>query len=184
MNFDFRNWDIHVGDPHPFNAERPRPDNGTHRPDPSRFFTPEYWTEEWDKVFTKTWLLAGVESDIPEEGDWLRFEIGPESFVVVRQADGGVRAFYNVCPHRGSQIALADFGSANSFVCPFHSWKFDIDGTNISLDNVSFNNNIADTDGGAVYLRNGTLTATNTYSGATTVDAVPGLPSRSTGVHR
>ncbi|QZH74305.1 MAG: aromatic ring-hydroxylating dioxygenase subunit alpha [Erythrobacter sp.] len=133
MNFDFRNWAIHVGDPHPFNAERPRPDNGTHRPDPSRFFTPEYAEEEWEKMFTKTWLLAGVESDIPEEGDWLRFEIGPESFVVVRQADGGVRAFYNVCPHRGSQIALADFGSANSFVCPFHSWKFAIDGTNTHI---------------------------------------------------
>ena len=133
MNFDFRNWDIHVGAPHPFNAERSRPDNGTMRLGPSRYYDQTYWQAEWNHVFTKTWLLAGMESDIPEEGDWLRFEIGVESFVVVRQADGGVRAFYNVCPHRGSQIALADFGSANSFVCPFHSWKFDLEGKNVEV---------------------------------------------------
>lgn len=133
MNFDFRNWDIHVGAPHPFNAERPRPDNGTGRPDPARYHAPEYWQAEWDRVFTRTWLLAGVESDIPEEGDWLRFDIGRESFVVVRQPDGGVKAFYNVCPHRGSQIALADFGSADRFTCPFHTWQFALDGHNIKV---------------------------------------------------
>ncbi len=130
MNFDFRNWDIHVGTPHPFNAERERPDNGTARPDPARYYEPRYFQAEWDKVFTRTWLLAGVESDIPDTGDWLRFEIGSESFIVVRQSDGGVRAFYNVCPHRGSQIALADFGSADAFTCPFHSWRFGLDGQN------------------------------------------------------
>jgi len=136
MGFDFRNWDIHIGTPHPFNAERPRPDNGTARPDPARYYAPELWQAEWDRVFTKVWLLAGVESDIPDEGDWLRYDIGSESFVVVRQADGTVRAFYNVCPHRGSQIALSAFGSANSFTCPFHSWKFDLEGHNVSVTDV------------------------------------------------
>ena len=133
MNFTFRNWDIHVGAPHPFNAERPRPNNGTARPDPARYVDPDFWRAEWEKMFTRVWLLAGVESDIPDEGDWLRFEIGPESFIIVRQGDGGVRAFYNVCPHRGSQIALADFGSASSFTCPFHSWRFGLDGTNENI---------------------------------------------------
>lgn len=136
MGFDFRNWDIHVGTPHPFNAERPRPDNGTARPDPERYYSRAFWDAEWDHVFTKVWLLAGVESDIPDEGDWLRYDIGSESFVVVRQADGTVRAFYNVCPHRGSQIALAAFGSAHSFTCPFHSWKFDLEGHNVSVTDV------------------------------------------------
>lgn len=136
MGFDFRNWDIHVGTPHPFNAERPRPDNGTARPDPARYYSREFWQAEWDGVFTKVWLLAGVEADIPDEGDWLRFDIGSESFVAVRQADGTVRAFYNVCPHRGSQIALGAFGSANSFTCPFHSWKFDLEGHNVSVTDV------------------------------------------------
>ncbi len=136
MSFDFRNWDIHVGTPHPFNSERPRPDNGTARPEPSRYYTREALEAEWEQVFTKTWLLAGVESDIPDTGDWSRFDIGSESIVLTRQSDGSVKAFYNVCPHRGSQIALADFGSADHFTCPFHSWKFGLDGRNISITDV------------------------------------------------
>lgn len=133
MNFDFRNWDIHVGTPHPFNAERPRPDNGTARPDPKRYYDRAFWDAEWEHVFTRTWLMAGVVSDIPEAGDWLRFEIGTESFIVVRGADGSTSAYYNVCPHRGSQLVLGDFGGTNAFTCPFHSWKFDLDGRNISV---------------------------------------------------
>lgn len=130
MNLHFRNWDIHVGDPHPFNAERPRPENGTARPDPARYYSREFWQAEWDRMFTRTWLLAGVVSDIPDTGDWFRFEIGSESFLVVRREDGGADAFYNVCPHRGSQLVLGEFGGASQFVCPFHSWTFGLDGKN------------------------------------------------------
>ena len=133
MNFDFRNWDIHVGTPHPFNAERPRPDNGTARPSPRRYYDRAFMDAEWENVFTKTWLLAGVVSDIPESGDWLRYEIGTESFIVVRAPDGGINAFYNVCPHRGSQLVMADFGGSDRFTCPFHSWKFGLDGRNLAV---------------------------------------------------
>lgn len=140
MAFDFRNWDIHIGTPHPFNKERSRPDNGTEIYDPARYYDPAIWRAEWDKMFTRTWLLAGVVSDIPEEGDWLRYDIAAESFIVVRDSDGGIRAHYNVCPHRGSQIALSDFGSADQFTCPFHSWKFALDGKNVSVtDEETFN---------------------------------------------
>lgn len=143
MNFDFRNWDIHVGAPHPFNAERSRPDNGTDRVDPSRYHSKAFAQAEWDRVFTRTWLLAGVVSDIAEPGDWLRYEIGPESFIVVRSKDGGVSAFYNVCPHRGSQLVLGEFGGASQFTCPFHSWKFGIDGMNKCVtDAETFNPNV------------------------------------------
>lgn len=133
MKFDFRNWKIHVGTPHPFNDEVPRPDNGTGRPDPERYYEPRFWRDEWNKVFTQTWLLAGVVSDIPESGDFFRFDIGSESFVIVRDDDGSLKAHYNVCPHRGSQIALDDFGSVGQFVCQFHSWRFNLDGTNAQV---------------------------------------------------
>jgi phenylpropionate dioxygenase-like ring-hydroxylating dioxygenase large terminal subunit len=140
MNFSFRNWDIHVGEKHPFNEEAPRPDNGTKRPDPSRYWDPEWRRREWDEVFTKTWLLAGVTSDIPEVGDFLRFDIATESFIIVRGEDGKIHAHYNVCPHRGSQIALEDFGAVNEFVCPFHSWRFGLDGLNCKItDEETFN---------------------------------------------
>jgi len=140
MNFDFRNWNIHVGMPHPFNAEAPRPDNGTARPEPSRYYDRAWWDREWEQVFTQTWLLAGVVSDIPEAGDFLRFDIGTESFIVVRNEDGSIKAHYNACPHRGSQIALDHFGSVSQFVCPFHSWRFDLDGRNAAVtDAETFN---------------------------------------------
>src|SRR3546814_13005772 len=69
-------------------------------------------------------------SDVREPGDWMKFDIGPESFIVVRGDNGGLHAHYNVCPHRGSQLVRDDMGSQNSFTCPFHSWQFDLDGKN------------------------------------------------------
>ncbi len=140
MNFDFRNWPIHVGTPHPFNAEVPRPDNGTARLGPQRYYDRDWADAEWERVFTKTWLLAGVVSDIPDDGDYLRFDIGTESFIIVRDEDMSIKAHYNVCPHRGSQIALDHFGSVGQFVCPFHSWRFNLDGTNAKVtDKETFN---------------------------------------------
>jgi carnitine monooxygenase subunit len=51
----------------------------------------------------------------------------------VRKRDGTLAAHYNVCPHRGSRLVSDDFGSQNSFTCPFHSWAFDLDGQNIKI---------------------------------------------------
>jgi len=133
MKLDFEDWNIHVGTPHSFNDRAPRIDNGTGRPDPARYHDAGFMAEEWEKVFAKSWLLAGPASDIPEAGDFFRFDIGSESFIVVRGEDGEIRAHYNVCPHRGSQLVATDFGSIDNFTCPFHSWKFALDGKNIAV---------------------------------------------------
>ncbi|CDO35186.1 Rieske (2Fe-2S) domain protein [Novosphingobium sp. KN65.2] len=133
MKLDFDDWNIHVGAPHPFNERAPQIDNGTGRPAPERYFDHDFMREEWDKVFAKSWLLAGPASDIPEAGDFFKFDIGPESFIIVRGDDGEVRAHYNVCPHRGSQLVTTDFGSLERFTCPFHSWKFDLEGKNVAV---------------------------------------------------
>ena len=63
-------------------------------------------------MWPRVWLLAGVISDVPEDGDYFTSSpLAPKKSSIVRQADGGIRAFYNVCPHRGNQIALNDRGS-------------------------------------------------------------------------
>ncbi len=140
MNFNFRGWDIHIGTPHTFNDRAPAIDNGTARPGPDRYFDPAWAKAEWDRLWTQTWLLAGPASDLRESGDFIRFDIGTESFVVVRDDDGGLRAYYNVCPHRGSQLVLSDLGAVTDFVCPFHSWKFGLDGKNRKItDEETFN---------------------------------------------
>lgn len=133
MNYDRRSWAVHKGSQHPFDQPAPPIDNGSRRPDPSRYVDKNIAEQEWEKVFTKTWLLAGPVSDVREPSDWMRYDIGPESFIIVRTHDGGLAAHYNVCPHRGSQLVRTDFGSQDSFTCPFHSWKFGLDGTNLAV---------------------------------------------------
>jgi phenylpropionate dioxygenase-like ring-hydroxylating dioxygenase large terminal subunit len=133
MNFDFRLWDIHIGTRHPFNERAPLIDNGTGRPDPRRYHDRAYAEAEWERVFAKSWLLACPLSDVREPGDFATFEIGRESFIIVRGDDGDIHAHYNVCPHRGSRLVIADTGSVSRFSCPFHSWTFDLEGHNIAV---------------------------------------------------
>ncbi len=133
MNYDPRGWAVHKDSRHPFDQPAPHIDNGADRPDPARYVSPAFAAAEWEKVFTKTWLMAGPVSDVREAGDWMKFDIGIESFIIVRKQDGTLAAHYNVCPHRGSRLVLDDVGSQNSFSCPFHSWAFDLDGTNIQV---------------------------------------------------
>jgi len=134
MNFDFRrDWRVAPEPAQPFDAKAPYIDNGTARPSPLRYHDPAWAKAEWERVWTKTWLLAGPSCDAREPGDWFRFDLGRESFIIVRGEDGDLNAMYNVCPHRGSRIALSDFGVANSFTCPFHSWQFGLDGQNLAV---------------------------------------------------
>ena len=133
MNFAHRLWDIHTGTPHPFNDRAAPIDNGTGRVGPDRYHDAEFAAREWDRVFARNWLLACTVSDVREPGDFARFDIGPESFIVVRGDDGELHAHYNVCPHRGSRLLLADTGSVSQITCPFHSWQFDLDGRNIAV---------------------------------------------------
>jgi len=124
---------IHGGKAHPFDAGPPYINNGSERPSPDRYFDPAWAKAEWDRVFTKAWLLAGPVSDVREPGDFLRFDIGAESFIIVHADDGALHAHYNVCPHRGSRLVLGDTGSLAKFTCPFHSWQFDLGGRNIAV---------------------------------------------------
>ena len=69
-----------------------------------RYTSEEFMKLEWERMWTKVWNIAGREQDIPNVGDYFTTELGPESFLIVREAEDKVRAFYNVCPHRGNQI--------------------------------------------------------------------------------
>jgi phenylpropionate dioxygenase-like ring-hydroxylating dioxygenase large terminal subunit len=118
-------------------AKQPPIDNGLDVVHPSRYTSREFMEREWQHLWPRVWLLAGVVSDIPRPGDYFTYDHGHESFVVVRQQDMGIKAFYNVCPHRGNRIALAEFNSTDSFTCAFHGWNFATDGklTEITEEN-------------------------------------------------
>ncbi len=110
-------------------AKAPEPVLGTELIPKERYTSKEYMQLEWERMWTKVWNMAGRESDIPNVGDYFTTELGPESFLIVREAEDKVRAFYNVCPHRGNQIRNPGMGHAESFQCAYHFFEFNLDGS-------------------------------------------------------
>nr|WP_087572963.1 aromatic ring-hydroxylating dioxygenase subunit alpha [Sphingomonas sp. CDS-1] len=93
-----------------------------------RYTSRAFMEAEWENVWTKSWLITLRADEIPEAGDFIVEEIGPESILIVRQDDGAIKAFYNVCQHRGNKLVWEAAGSMASFTCPYHSWRFELDG--------------------------------------------------------
>ena len=83
---------------------------------------------ELDTVFRADWLFAGHSCEVARPGDYLVFDLGTESVIVVRDDEGVLRAHHNVCRHRGSRICDEPRGSARAFVCPYHQWTYALDG--------------------------------------------------------
>jgi phenylpropionate dioxygenase-like ring-hydroxylating dioxygenase large terminal subunit len=109
-------------------AKQPYIDNGVERAGKDGYFSREYMQKEWDRLWTRSWLIAGVTADLEKVGDYFLFNIRDESIIVTLTEDG-VRAFYNVCSHRGSRLLSEERGNRKVIVCPFHSWSFNNDGS-------------------------------------------------------
>ena len=90
-----------------------------------RYFSPEFMAQEWQHIWTKVWLLGGRSDDIPEAGDYICTELGKESVLLVRQADGTVAGFHNVCLHRGNRLRPEGLGNTDVFRCLYHHWAYD-----------------------------------------------------------
>lgn len=104
-------------------AKQPAIDNGAQIYGKEGYFSPEQMTREWQKIWTQSWLIAGVSSDLQKPGDYFLFRVRSES-IIITKTDAGVKAFYNVCPHRGARLLTEERGRRRNFVCPFHSWSF------------------------------------------------------------
>lgn len=82
------------------------------------------------ELFRTHWQIVCHISDVPEPGDFLTFDAVGERALVVRGRDGVVRAFHNICRHRGSRVVAEEQGNCpKALVCPFHGWVFNLDGT-------------------------------------------------------
>ena len=94
-----------------------------------RFYTdPDIYELELDRIIYRNWILAGHISQLPEPGDFKVLNVARESAIIVRGSNGELKAFANVCRHRGSLVCLQSHGHADKFVCPYHGWTYDIDG--------------------------------------------------------
>lgn len=79
---------------------------------------------EQEKIFMKTWLLLGHESEIPNPGDFMTRDLAGYSVIVSRNQDGTIRAFYNMCTHRGMKLCRADKGNKAVFTCSYHGFTY------------------------------------------------------------
>jgi phenylpropionate dioxygenase-like ring-hydroxylating dioxygenase large terminal subunit len=107
------------------NVKMPERDLGTARArDKERYYSKACMDLEGERLWPKVWILAGHLTDIPRKDCHMTFEVGHESFLIVRGAGKDVRAMYNFCQHRGAQLVNHDFGCSKRFVCPFHKWEY------------------------------------------------------------
>ena len=81
-----------------------------------------------DRIFKRTWLYLGHESEIAKAGDFVTRPMGNDQVIVARHEDQLVRAFLNSCTHRGMPVCRSDHGRTKRFVCPYHAWTFDTAG--------------------------------------------------------
>ncbi|MRN65538.1 aromatic ring-hydroxylating dioxygenase subunit alpha [Brucella sp. 10RB9213] len=94
-----------------------------------KFYTdPDYYKLDLENIFYKDWLFVGHDCELPKTGSYMTVQIGAYPVIVVRDAQGGIRAFHNSCRHRGSRICSAEKGTAAKLVCPYHQWTYELDG--------------------------------------------------------
>ncbi|MEO7387347.1 MAG: aromatic ring-hydroxylating dioxygenase subunit alpha [Gammaproteobacteria bacterium] len=94
------------------------------------YTSPEILAVEQSGLLGRTWLCVGREADIPDPGDFFTRQLAGDSVILVRATDGRVRAFFNVCRHRGSRLLDETAGRGlNRLLCPYHAWTYRLDGT-------------------------------------------------------
>jgi phenylpropionate dioxygenase-like ring-hydroxylating dioxygenase large terminal subunit len=97
---------------------------------PGRYYTaPEVLVEEQERIFRRRWICVGRASQVAAPGDYIVAEIAGESVIVLRDQSGELRAFYNVCRHRGTRLCEGAGGRLSETIqCPYHAWTYALDG--------------------------------------------------------
>ena len=92
------------------------------------FVDPDVYAEEQEKVFGRAWLMIGHESLVPKTNDYFHTYMGEEPVVLCRDGKGKLRAYLNMCRHRGNRIVRTDTGNSRNFACSYHGWTFSNEG--------------------------------------------------------
>jgi len=94
-----------------------------------RFYTdPDIYQLELDQVVMRNWIFAAHVSELTDPGDFKVINVANESAILVKGQDGLIRAFANVCRHRGSLVCLESSGNTRKFICPYHAWVYNTEG--------------------------------------------------------
>ena len=96
---------------------------------PNHFFTdPEHYRLEQQSLFHRTWVFAGITAAVPAPGSVFHTEVAGVPIVFTHDDDGKIRAFQNVCLHRGARLVCANKTRAKRLTCPYHAWAYRLDG--------------------------------------------------------
>ncbi|MCW1384486.1 aromatic ring-hydroxylating dioxygenase subunit alpha [Novosphingobium sp. KCTC 2891] len=97
--------------------------------DYDRYVSPDFMALEFGRMWARTWQWVCREEHVPDVGDYVTYDIGPYSILVVRSAPDQIKAYHNACLHRGTQLKRSDSaGHAQELRCPFHGWSWSLDG--------------------------------------------------------
>ncbi|OQS37755.1 aromatic ring-hydroxylating oxygenase subunit alpha [Chromobacterium haemolyticum] len=99
--------------------------------------SPQVFEADLEYIFRRHWIYVGVSAEIPEPGDYLTVELGRDPILILRDDDMVIRAFHNVCRHRGSRLCAERQGSVGNLVCPYHQWTYDLSGRLIFADHMA-----------------------------------------------
>jgi len=122
-------------------AKAPSPDNGSEWPPGwnttphgicvGRYIDPAFQKLEYEKVWNKVWQVAARVDEIPQANDYTVYEIGDQAVLLVRIDPDTIKAYHNVCPHRGTALAegCGTFRQ-QGIICPFHGWRWNLQGQN------------------------------------------------------
>ncbi len=92
---------------------------------------------EIEYLFRRHWMLVGHISDVPEPGDYLTFDAFDEQVLVIRGRDNELRAFHNLCRHRGGRVMAGEAGKCRGAItCPFHGWSYDFNGKLLNVPSI------------------------------------------------
>ncbi|MGO8949765.1 MAG: aromatic ring-hydroxylating oxygenase subunit alpha [Ktedonobacterales bacterium] len=97
---------------------------------PARWYTRrDVFRLEQRRIFRRSWQYAGLVEQLPHAGDFFTYRTGELSLVILRDDDQRIRAFVNVCRHRGSQLILEEHGHRSTLQCHYHAWTYNLDGS-------------------------------------------------------
>jgi len=92
------------------------------------FVSDEVHGLEIERIFERNWIFLAHETEVPNTGDYVTRMLGSAPVIVVRDADGSIKALLNSCRHRGAKVCRTDSGTARNFVCPYHGWTYERSG--------------------------------------------------------